>query len=117
MLAIFTWMVYTILVVAGVMELVDVVDSKSTDGDIVPVRVRPPAPSKKTTRLGGLFLLAPVAVKLEGRSSLATSLRAAGGRCSAGAVCAAVYKIEGKRKSEDFIGHRKRTQAPRKARP
>ena len=26
------------------MELVDVVDSKSTDGDIVPVRVRPPAP-------------------------------------------------------------------------
>ena len=29
---------------AGVMELVDVVDSKSTDGDIVPVRVRPPAP-------------------------------------------------------------------------
>ena len=31
-------------VFAGVMELVDVVDSKSTDGDIVPVRVRPPAP-------------------------------------------------------------------------
>ena len=30
------------------MELVDVVDSKSTDGDIVPVRVRPPAP--KTSR-------------------------------------------------------------------
>ena len=29
---------------AGVMELVDVVDSKSTAGDSVPVRVRPPAP-------------------------------------------------------------------------
>ena len=31
---------------AGVMELVDVVDSKSTAGDSVPVRVRPPAPRK-----------------------------------------------------------------------
>ena len=31
---------------AGVMELVDVVDSKSTASDGVPVRVRPPAPNK-----------------------------------------------------------------------
>ncbi len=31
---------------AGVMELVDVVDSKSTAGDSVPVRVRPPAPKQ-----------------------------------------------------------------------
>ena len=30
---------------AGVMELADVVDSKSTASDGVPVRVRPPAPS------------------------------------------------------------------------
>ena len=36
---------------AGVMELVDVVDSKSTDGDIVPVRVRPPAPEKAPERV------------------------------------------------------------------
>ena len=31
----------------GVMELVDVVDSKSTAGDSVPVRVRSPAPKKR----------------------------------------------------------------------
>ena len=36
---------------AGVMELVDVVDSKSTDGDIVPVRVRPPAPKHSNSNL------------------------------------------------------------------
>ena len=43
-LAILKKVLYTSKVLAGVMELVDVVDSKSTDGDIVPVRVRPPAP-------------------------------------------------------------------------
>ena len=37
---------------AGVMELVDVVDSKSTDGDIVPVRVRSPAPKYGIPRWG-----------------------------------------------------------------
>ena len=31
---------------AGVMELADVVDSKSTASDGVPVRVRPPAPNQ-----------------------------------------------------------------------
>ena len=41
------------------------------------------------------------------------SLRAAGGRYSAGAVCAAVYKIEEQRKPEDFIGHRKRGRMQR----
>ena len=35
---------------AGVMELVDVVDSKSTAGDSVPVRVRPPAPRRSKVR-------------------------------------------------------------------
>ena len=60
MLAIFKKMLYTILAPAGVMELVDVVDSKSTDGDIVPVRVRPPAPINKRGRrcLPLLFILA-----------------------------------------------------------
>ncbi len=55
-------MVYTISVPAGVMELVDVVDSKSTDGDIVPVRVRPPAP--KTASFGLPFFMpnSPVAL-------------------------------------------------------
>ena len=42
---------------AGVMELVDVVDSKSTDGDIVPVRVRPPAPKKQIPVWVSAFLL------------------------------------------------------------
>ncbi len=34
---------------AGVMELADVTDSKSVDGDIVWVRVPPPAPEKSTS--------------------------------------------------------------------
>ena len=33
------------------MELVDVVDSKSTASDSVPVRVRPPAPNKNNPNL------------------------------------------------------------------
>ena len=37
---------------AGVMELVDVADSKSADGDIVGVRVPPPAPLEMTGFLG-----------------------------------------------------------------
>ena len=35
---------HNLTIPAGVMELVDVVDSKSTAGDSVPVRVRSPAP-------------------------------------------------------------------------
>ena len=44
---------------AGVMELADVVDSKSTAGDSVPVRVRPPAPNENPfTKVDGfLFVL------------------------------------------------------------
>ena len=41
---------------AGVMELVDVVDSKSTAGDSVPVRVRSPAPNKRATHVGGSLI-------------------------------------------------------------
>ena len=36
---------------AGMMELVDVVDSKSTGGDTVPVRARLPAPETPFARL------------------------------------------------------------------
>ena len=42
---------------AGVMELVDVVDSKSTAGDSVPVRVRSPAPPKRDILPDVSFLL------------------------------------------------------------
>ena len=38
---------------AGVMELVDVVDSKSTAGDSVPVRVRSPAPPLENSQTLG----------------------------------------------------------------
>ena len=37
------------------MELVDVVDSKSTAGDSVPVRVRSPAPKQKATAFAVAF--------------------------------------------------------------
>ena len=37
----------TIALSAGMMELADVTDSKSVDGDIVWVRVPPPAPNPK----------------------------------------------------------------------
>ena len=42
---------------AGVMELVDVVDSKSTAGDSVPVRVRSPAPKKLNPCRGWAFFM------------------------------------------------------------
>ena len=42
---------------AGVMELVDVVDSKSTAGDSVPVRVRPPAPKNEEESFALLLVL------------------------------------------------------------
>ena len=44
LLAFFYFLRYTYSRSAGVMELADVVDSKSTGSDTVPVRVRPPAP-------------------------------------------------------------------------
>ena len=42
---------------AGVMELVDVVDSKSTAGDSVPVRVRSPAPRGRKVRFATTFFM------------------------------------------------------------
>ena len=102
---------------AGVMELVDVVDSKSTAGDSVPVRVRSPAPKYGIPHRGVSHIFMPVSRQTRTvGESLAVSPSAASGGCSEGAVCAAVDKIEEKRKPEDFIGHRKRTPAPEKAR-
>ena len=45
-LAIWDRIYYTIRAYAGVMELVDVADSKSAGSDTVPVRARSPAPSR-----------------------------------------------------------------------
>ena len=57
LLAIFAEVYYNMQATyAGVMELVDVVDSKSTGGDTVPVRARPPAPKKARPHWGLAFL-------------------------------------------------------------
>ncbi len=52
LLAFFYFLRYTYSRSAGVMELADVVDSKSTGSDTVPVRVRPPAPNEQRTKFG-----------------------------------------------------------------
>ena len=50
---------------AGVMELVDVVDSKSTAGDSVPVRVRSPAPKRTSKSFDLLFLFVFVSARTQ----------------------------------------------------
>ncbi len=74
--------VHYILSSAGVMELVDVVDSKSTASDGVPVRVRPPAPCRRKLHLlAAAFLLTghrcahPVVFSFPKRSHRAFAVR------------------------------------------
>ena len=78
------------------------------------VRVLLPQP-KKTPPIRVVFSLVMAGVKSlpqvmrpTGVARWVASLRAASGRGSAGAASAAVEKIEGKRKPDDFFGHRKR---------
>ena len=79
-------------------------------------------PNKKHHPFGWCFLLViPIGIRstifdiqsvtlpTERAKEVATSPSAAGGRNSEGAVCAAVDKIEEKRKPDDFVGHRKRS--------
>ena len=57
---------------AGVLELVDEVDSKSTGGNTVPVRARPPAPAKQGTHKGcpvslmAEYGIEPISMELSG---------------------------------------------------
>jgi len=78
------------------------------------VRVLLPQP-KKTPPIRVVFSLVmagvkplPQVMRPTGVARWVASLRAASGRGSAGAASAAVEKIEGKRKPDDFFGHRKR---------
>ena len=52
---------------AGVMELVDVADSKSAAGNSMPVRVRPPAPPLKSAPLLGFLVAASCFIRLKFR--------------------------------------------------
>ena len=74
--------VYTMQGAAGVMELVDVVDSKSTASDSVPVRVRSPAPINAivndTFTMG--FILCTGRTRNEGESLGSEGSAACGGR-------------------------------------
>ena len=70
-----------ISLLAGVMELVDVVDSKSTAGDSVPVRVRSPAPARRKRHIACdelLHFIAKLIVRSFCCSSLPTAVRCAG---------------------------------------
>ena len=86
------------------MELVDVVDSKSTAGDSVPVRVRPPAPINPIVNVSFTmgFILCTGWTRTGGES-LGSDPTAAGGGVKGGERVAAVDKIEDQRKPEDFI--------------
>ena len=87
-------------------------DSKSTAGDSVPVRVRSPAPKIWDTPWGiPYFLRRRPPARIEGESPAASPSAAGGGR-SEGAVCAAVYIFKAAATAAENIGHRKRTPTP-----
>ena len=86
---------------AGVMELVDVVDSKSTAGDSGPVRVRPPAPARRKRYVACdelFYFIAKLIVRSFCCSSLPNRNRFAGVLFGC-RRCAAVLS--------DFVCHRK----------
>ena len=94
---------------AGVMELVDVVDSKSTASDGVPVRVRPPAP-KESPRMGTLFWYLRAETRTEGSNARICSRRAAtaAGRNGKNAEIRSVTEAA---LPPEYTGHRHRVGA------
>ena len=95
------------------MELVDVVDSKSTAGDSVPVRVRSPAPINPivndTFTMGFIFCTGRTRT---GGESLGSEPTAAGGGVKGGERVAAVGVQRSPAVGKAHTGHRNRTPAP-----
>ena len=75
MLAILCAMYYNVLVISRCDGMVDVTDSKSVGGNIVWVRVPPPAPEKSTLRRAFFNEINPYCYERVVRSLLAPSQR------------------------------------------
>ena len=99
-------MLLSILSQAGVMELADVVDSKSTASDGVPVRVRPPAPKYGIPHRGIPYFYAD-RTRTAGESP-GSEPTAASGEVKGGERVAAVGVQRSRSVGKAHTGHRNR---------